>query len=705
MKLQIAHVGDLDGMRFNIPDYQRGYRWETKQINELLDDLLEFDKSKAGAFYCLQPLVVVENDKLSSANKKVFDVIDGQQRLTTIFLIINYLNEDNVSFHLRYDRACDKNKVITFENGEIIYDNLKHLSEEQIKRNPDFFYLTRAIEDIDNWFKTQKSEKRIIKINRIIGDIIINTKYQASEIPFYETSSLIDINEEQQDVRFIWYDATDPTVDYKQSISVFKRLNYGKTSLTSAELIKALLFQCDVYDQACKAEKIQVAFRMSTEWDRMEKALQDRFMWSMLAPNDTDSVSHIDFILSYVASQLLKDNPIEVITDLTDDDYDYIVFNKYINYQLEKDQERDEADRKGYAGIVKELWQKIQDVFDVFTGWYKDRELYHLVGLRLALLNPRNKNRTKKDFSTYLKTLDEILEFYRDNSKSDFVRYLKKRIGDIINIDKNNKNLKEGEMPLTLKTLSYGDNDNDIVNILLVYNVTLCLKNSQDNQLFPFWFYRNIVPSLEHIHPQHLHDDEIDFETRCQWYKEKRIDLEYIPIEENKKKEIDSLIMILDTVLLLTPEEEKRTDEASSKSFNEKKKLYEANSVDYRSKLSIIDEYFDELATIDEKELHNISNLALVDTITNTILGNSLMAIKRQKLTELQILFNNSEGKEGAYTFAGTWKVFNKQFWRYDASDKEKLKASNLLFWSANDRKNYFIELETIYNEYTRWEK
>lgn len=46
MNLKIAHVGDLRGMCFNIPDYQRGYRWETKQVCELLDDLLEFGNSK-----------------------------------------------------------------------------------------------------------------------------------------------------------------------------------------------------------------------------------------------------------------------------------------------------------------------------------------------------------------------------------------------------------------------------------------------------------------------------------------------------------------------------------------------------------------------------------------------------------------------------------------------------------------------------------
>ena len=91
MNLKIAHIGDLKDLCFNIPDYQRGYRWETKQIWELLDDLLEFNTLKNGAFYCLQPLVVVKNTAFQNSSKIVFDVIDGQQRLTTMFLILNYL--------------------------------------------------------------------------------------------------------------------------------------------------------------------------------------------------------------------------------------------------------------------------------------------------------------------------------------------------------------------------------------------------------------------------------------------------------------------------------------------------------------------------------------------------------------------------------------------------------------------------------------
>ena len=89
-KLVLKSINQLLECNFFIPAYQRGYRWTPQQVNDLLNDIWEFhkkdDKSKE-EFYCLQPLVV----------KKVgneYALIDGQQRLTTIFLILTYL--DNI---------------------------------------------------------------------------------------------------------------------------------------------------------------------------------------------------------------------------------------------------------------------------------------------------------------------------------------------------------------------------------------------------------------------------------------------------------------------------------------------------------------------------------------------------------------------------------------------------------------------------------
>lgn len=62
---------------FKIPEYQRPYRWGTDQALQLLDDLEETSDRGGDEPYFLGSLVLVEQDDGS------FDVIDGQQRLTT----------------------------------------------------------------------------------------------------------------------------------------------------------------------------------------------------------------------------------------------------------------------------------------------------------------------------------------------------------------------------------------------------------------------------------------------------------------------------------------------------------------------------------------------------------------------------------------------------------------------------------------------
>ena len=94
-KLCLKTVYDLLDKNFYIPAYQRGYRWSKEQVNDLLNDIWEFSQSSdenGSSFYCLQPVVVVQDGKQ-------WQVVDGQQRLTTLYIILHYLEKQ----HLRRD--------------------------------------------------------------------------------------------------------------------------------------------------------------------------------------------------------------------------------------------------------------------------------------------------------------------------------------------------------------------------------------------------------------------------------------------------------------------------------------------------------------------------------------------------------------------------------------------------------------------------
>ena len=667
MKLKLAHLGDLMKMHFNIPCYQRGYRWEAKQVLDLLDDLFEFQQSrpKANQYYCLQPLVVCQNSNLQNGGTEVFDVIDGQQRLTTLFLLMGYLRFP--SFELRYERAVRKDEDPTlWESGKLDYQTLQSLTDEEMVANPDYFYIKQAMACMKEWF--EEKGKKYPRIADMMGDVLINRMYLSSDKPFYEMDE--DENEDQPDVRFIWYE-DEPTES--NSIDTFKRLNYGKTPLTATELIKALLFQCDIYEPERKAEMKQVAFRMSTEWDAMEKALQDDFMWAMLFPKKYEKASRIDIVLAFVAKELQDKRNVKVKALEVDKDYDYLIFNKYLLREMQGG--------RSYQEVVKELWTDIQDIYGIFRSWFEDRELYHLTGLYLTLLNRSGKN--------HLQTLRTLVVEFKSRNRESYIRWLKKeQIGALIQFDEKKFDNPE---EASFENLYYGKFSNEIGKILLAYNVNVTMKHGQERAYFPFRFYQETTPSLEHIHPQHLHDEDIDFATRCRWFKDKCAELSE---DELKDEDLRAAVDGLRGVLQLSAEEEcENKSDAAKKLLKEKADRYAENENEYRQMLKVIDRHFDELADIDEGELHSVSNMALVDNITNIRLGNGLLNTKRATLLKISDEYDNTDGKQGACVYMGTWRVFRKEC---------TPKAADLRFWTKTDRANYLNELKNTYDEYTK---
>ena len=90
-----------DEITYVIPLYQRAYSWKEKEINQLIDDICDCEDEN----YFLGSLIV---DK---KNNK-FEVIDGQQRLTTLFLLLKCLNQHNNEF------SYDIKNILEFECRE-----------------------------------------------------------------------------------------------------------------------------------------------------------------------------------------------------------------------------------------------------------------------------------------------------------------------------------------------------------------------------------------------------------------------------------------------------------------------------------------------------------------------------------------------------------------------------------------------------------
>ena len=95
---------------FLIPDYQRPYAWGEKECQTLWDDIFAFAIPDEGrtrfdvnSEYFLGPIVTFKNDKLK------LEVIDGQQRLTTIMLLLR-------AFFAKFGYMKDENSIRTSKN-------------------------------------------------------------------------------------------------------------------------------------------------------------------------------------------------------------------------------------------------------------------------------------------------------------------------------------------------------------------------------------------------------------------------------------------------------------------------------------------------------------------------------------------------------------------------------------------------------------
>ena len=164
-KIELKSVSELIGMKFFIPSYQRGYRWTEQQVKDLLNDVNEFIQNKNSDFYSLQPLVVkkrwpdkaLEQIKEKASIEEIEDyinnceweVIDGQQRLTTIYIILNYLNTElyDIDYQTREKFGSFletiKNRDFTFDDINNAFSNFINEGNGKNKffDNIDFYHV------------------------------------------------------------------------------------------------------------------------------------------------------------------------------------------------------------------------------------------------------------------------------------------------------------------------------------------------------------------------------------------------------------------------------------------------------------------------------------------------------------------------------------------------------------------------------------
>ncbi len=309
INLEPKLVGSIEG-EFYVPAYQRGYRWK-EEVKMLLNDIHEIGEGKN---YSLQPIVVRKK------GEKKFELIDGQQRLTSIYLIIRYMKQLNLPFLLNFSLEYETRIGSKYFLETVCADTLGIEPH-----NIDEHFIIEAYRIISTWFKSQKDEA-------------------LAAFNLYKK-----LNER---IRIIWYEIGSEKEE--DSVSLFTRLNIGRIPLTNAELVKALFLSRN--NGIDDRKQLEIA----TEWDIIEKELHNDSLWYFITnENPTAYATRIELIFDLIANKQKGERE---------------KFFTFFHFDNEIKQRQEKSD----------IWTEILRYYQRLKEWYENVDLYHKIGYLIA---------------------------------------------------------------------------------------------------------------------------------------------------------------------------------------------------------------------------------------------------------------------------------------------------------------------------------
>jgi uncharacterized protein with ParB-like and HNH nuclease domain len=347
-QLLVKPINDLLGEKFFVPSYQRGYRWTPIQVKELLNDIWDFHRKPGKLpeeFYCLQPIVVTYHNG-------EWELIDGQQRLTTIFLILQYLKPflmslRKESYSIRYQTRKESENFLQDVNVKLSLED----------DNIDYYHFCQAYKTIDEWFKSKDGA-----------------------VQFHFLTTLTNNDEAGMNVKVIWYEVGSEV----NAIDIFTRINIGKIPLNNAELIRALFLRKGNFDKPGGAKTSLKQLQIGTEWDIIENTLQQDAFWFFIYEGKKEYSTRIEYIFDLMKKK-------------KEDDEDYFTFHEF-NKQFEEVKD------------IDKIWLEIKRFFQTFKDWFNNDDFYHLIGYLIGTgssileLKTKSEGLSKTDFRDFLTT-------------------------------------------------------------------------------------------------------------------------------------------------------------------------------------------------------------------------------------------------------------------------------------------------------------
>ena len=209
---------------FRIPPYQRPYAWTTEQARELLDDIGDFMKSRPGEVeemppYFMGSIVLIKNENLPDA-----DVVDGQQRLTTLTLLLSAIRANVGS------NAADITQLI-YEKGSQILGTQDRFRLSLRDRDREFF---------QKYVQREGGFAQLLDQIEVASDRQLNIRENARL--FHARLTTLPETEQLRIAQFVvrrCYLVVVATPDLNSAYRIFSVLNTRGLDLTATDILKA----------------------------------------------------------------------------------------------------------------------------------------------------------------------------------------------------------------------------------------------------------------------------------------------------------------------------------------------------------------------------------------------------------------------------------------------------------------------------------
>ena len=507
---------------FNIPSYQRPYVWGEDNINELLDDILYAFENDSQDTYFMGALVLQnkENDE--------YDILDGQQRLTTLALLLATIR-DNIKVEKTKKVLQDHLFQEDDETADIpsrnrftfnIRNEVQRFFEEYIIKENGTFNIEKALED--EQFKNNISIKNMVAVVQVIRKRLEEIFGEQLSLENISGTSLLEFIKFIRNKLIFAYICSDTR---EQAFRLFTILNNRGIPLTTADILKSLNLD-KVQDEIKRNE-------YAKKWEELEEQYGDKF----------------DRFLNFIRTIKLKEKARKNLLE----EFEEKIYGKVMNYGKES---------IDYILKTSENYDKLINLTADFNNEYKN------------LINIMKVGFNSEDW------IPPLLYYYEKFNTQGLVEFLKlldnKFMGDWINKETPTKRLEN--MNKILKAIEIGENYNDILNNKNLFSFDINnFKNiingnifgeryckylllkieylSLDSEVAYIGNYKNI--SIEHVLPQNPKEDS---EWRAKFSNEDR--------EEWTNK--------LGNLILLT---KRKNSKLSNLEFKDKKEKYLADKI------------------------------------------------------------------------------------------------------------------------------